>query len=106
MATSDENPNRQALRLRCPRSRRRQNSALRAQRMLMERSRLKLDILALLVFFASVFLALSLVSYNPADPPSTLVWPGNARVHNLCGDRKSTRLNSSHIQKSRMPSSA
>ena len=24
----------------------------------------------------------------------------------LCGDRKSTRLNSSHIQKSRMPSSA
>ena len=24
----------------------------------------------------------------------------------FCGDRKSTRLNSSHIQKSRMPSSA
>ena len=28
------------------------------------------------------------------------------RAHELRGDRKSTRLNSSHIQKSRMPSSA
>ena len=31
--------------------------------------------------------------------------PGPADLHAL-GDRKSTRLNSSHIQKSRMPSSA
>ena len=28
------------------------------------------------------------------------------QIANLIGDRKSTRLNSSHIQKSRMPSSA
>ena len=31
---------------------------------------------------------------------------GNARVDGIYLDRKSTRLNSSHIQKSRMPSSA
>ena len=30
----------------------------------------------------------------------------NVSVYNMEGDRKSTRLNSSHIQKSRMPSSA
>ena len=29
-----------------------------------------------------------------------------ARVHRLCTDRKSTRLNSSHLEQSRMPSSA
>ena len=31
---------------------------------------------------------------------------GPALLVNVAGDRKSTRLNSSHIQKSRMPSSA
>ena len=38
-----------------------------------------------------------------------LAAPGVARVrepNNIYADRKSTRLNSSHIQKSRMPSSA
>ena len=34
-----------------------------------------------------------------------LSWIGFG-VTTICGDRKSTRLNSSHIQKSRMPSSA
>ena len=32
--------------------------------------------------------------------------PLDSRAGFKCGDRKSTRLNSSHIQKSRMPSSA
>ena len=34
------------------------------------------------------------------------VAPGDAVLDVATGDRKSTRLNSSHIQKSRMPSSA
>ena len=38
--------------------------------------------------------------YNPAGSTQLNIVPG------LLGDRKSTRLNSSHIQKSRMPSSA
>ena len=36
----------------------------------------------------------------------TCVWAGEAKVSVDIIDRKSTRLNSSHIQKSRMPSSA
>jgi S-DNA-T family DNA segregation ATPase FtsK/SpoIIIE len=53
--------------------------------MVMDRSRLKLDILALCLFFGLVFLTLSLLSHDSADPPSTLIWPPNERVHNLCG---------------------
>ena len=41
------------------------------------------------------------VVINPATPVQTL-----GEVLDLVEDRKSTRLNSSHIQKSRMPSSA
>ena len=40
------------------------------------------------------------------DFASEIVGKGVARTHALEADRKSTRLNSSHIQKSRMPSSA
>jgi len=53
--------------------------------MIMDRSRLKLDIVALSLFFGLVFFGLSLLSYDPADAPSTLVWPQNEDVHNLCG---------------------
>lgn len=56
----------------------------------MDRSRLKLDILALCLFFALVFLSLSLLSYDAADPPSTLIWPPNDRAHNLCGSAGAT----------------
>ena len=42
----------------------------------------------------TALMALSLLSYNPHDASLNVA------------DRKSTRLNSSHIQKSRMPSSA
>jgi S-DNA-T family DNA segregation ATPase FtsK/SpoIIIE len=51
----------------------------------MDRSRLKLDIVALALFFGLVFFGLSLLSYDPADAPSTLVWPQNEEVYNLCG---------------------
>ena len=34
------------------------------------------------------------------------ILPGMISIYRWQGDRKSTRLNSSHIQKSRMPSSA
>ena len=40
------------------------------------------------------------------EPDSTTVWNGAAAPLDREVDRKSTRLNSSHIQKSRMPSSA
>ena len=51
----------------------------------MNRSRLKYDALALSLFFTLIFLALSLLSYDPADPPSWFVWPPNDPVRNLCG---------------------
>ena len=61
--------------------------------------------------------------YSPIVDRPPLRWPNGARVAlwvipniehflfdrpatKISGDRKSTRLNSSHIQKSRMPSSA
>src|SRR5206468_3854397 len=85
MQIPDDNSNRESAPLRLPRPRTRRNTALRAQRMTMDRSRLKLDIVSLCLFFATVFLALCLLSYDPADPPSTLVSPNNSQVHNLCG---------------------
>ena len=45
----------------------------------------------------AVYMAIPLISFDPQD----LI----AKVFNQ-GDRKSTRLNSSHSQQSRMPSSA
>ena len=52
--------------------------------MLEERS-LKLDLLALGLLAVTVFLAASLLSYDPADPPSELVYPPSAQTANLCG---------------------
>ena len=45
------------------------------------------------------------VGSSPTDGTSSLPAAGEA-LTTITGDRKSTRLNSSHIQKSRMPSSA
>ena len=42
----------------------------------------------------------SAIAKRPVDGPVRITWNG------LAGDRKSTRLNSSHIPLSRMPSSA
>ena len=47
--------------------------------------RLRTDLLALGLLAAIVFVGLSLSSYDPADPPSTLVYPVNAHVTNACG---------------------
>jgi len=52
--------------------------------MLEERS-LKLDLLALGLLALCVFLAASLASYSPADPPNTLVYPPRAEITNVCG---------------------
>ena len=49
------------------------------------------------------------VTYAPASEPSEKIQRALAeliREYEMESDRKSTRLNSSHIQKSRMPSSA
>jgi len=47
--------------------------------------RIKTDLLALGLLAATVFLALSLFSFDPADPPARLVFPASAAVMNLCG---------------------
>ena len=52
--------------------------------MLEERS-LKLDVVALALLGLTIFLAAALVSYDPADPPSKLVYPERAETLNLCG---------------------
>lgn len=46
---------------------------------------LKLDLTALALLALTVFFALALYSYDPADPPSTLVFPSRERAHNVCG---------------------
>ncbi|MBN2216080.1 MAG: DNA translocase FtsK, partial [Pirellulales bacterium] len=46
---------------------------------------LKLDLLALGLLGLTVFLASSLLSYHPGDPPSTLVYPPQTETLNVCG---------------------
>ena len=60
------------------------------------------DLSKILIIALACFYPMFINAYYGAKAtPSILVWSGL----NM-GDRKSTRLNSSHIQKSRMPSSA
>jgi S-DNA-T family DNA segregation ATPase FtsK/SpoIIIE len=40
---------------------------------------------AVLTLFASAFLMVSLLSFDPADPPGYAVYPPNAKAQNLCG---------------------
>lgn len=47
--------------------------------------RLITDLVALALLAACVFIALSLYSFDPADPPAAAVYPPNAHVANLCG---------------------
>jgi S-DNA-T family DNA segregation ATPase FtsK/SpoIIIE len=49
------------------------------------RSRLPTDILALVLLAATVFVGLSLMTYDPADPPGARVWPANTHVANAAG---------------------
>jgi S-DNA-T family DNA segregation ATPase FtsK/SpoIIIE len=50
-----------------------------------EQRSLKLDLVALALAAVAMFLGLSLFSYNPADPPSTLVYPAAQHTSNACG---------------------
>src|SRR4051812_13739884 len=46
---------------------------------------LKIDLCALALLALAVFLGVALWTYNPTDPPSTIVWPAMSVVHNACG---------------------
>jgi DNA segregation ATPase FtsK/SpoIIIE, S-DNA-T family len=46
---------------------------------------LKLDLIALGLLAATVFLAGALLSYEPSDPPSQLVHPPSTETQNVCG---------------------
>ncbi len=50
-----------------------------------EQRNLKLDLLALGLLATVIFLAAALLSYDPADPPSQLVFPHHAHPVNMCG---------------------
>jgi S-DNA-T family DNA segregation ATPase FtsK/SpoIIIE len=47
--------------------------------------RIKSDLLALGLLALAVFAGLSIASYDPADPPSTSVFPAPTEISNLCG---------------------
>ena len=46
----------------------------------MPQRNLKLDLFALLLLALVVFLTVALATYDPADPPSTLIFPAKAAV--------------------------
>ncbi|MSR57030.1 MAG: DNA translocase FtsK [Planctomycetaceae bacterium] len=50
-----------------------------------DRQRLKTDVLALALMAATVFVALCLASYDPADPPGSVVHPPRSETLNTCG---------------------
>jgi len=52
---------------------------------MLEQRNLKLDLLALGLLALVVFLGASLLSYDAADPPNTLVYPPRAQPANVCG---------------------
>ncbi|MFN0051807.1 MAG: DNA translocase FtsK [Planctomycetales bacterium] len=52
---------------------------------MLNRERLKTDLCALGLLALTIFLALCLVSYDPADPPGTSVFPPRTQTTNLCG---------------------
>ncbi|MCH8828945.1 MAG: DNA translocase FtsK 4TM domain-containing protein, partial [Planctomycetes bacterium] len=53
----------------------------------MDFRRIRTDLLALGLFALAVFAGMSLVSYDPADPPSSAVYPARTATINLCGER-------------------
>ena len=52
---------------------------------MLEKRDLKLDLFALGLLALTVFLGASLFSYDPADPPSELVYPQHSEPANVCG---------------------
>lgn len=53
---------------------------------MLDTDRLKTDLLALGLLALVVFVGLSFLSYDPADPPSTLVFPVRQVPTNICGE--------------------
>jgi len=53
---------------------------------MLDYDRLKRDLFALGLLALVLFVGLSLLSYDPADPPSTLVFPRHTFPSNLCGE--------------------
>lgn len=53
---------------------------------MIDTERLKTDLLALGLLALVVFVGLSFLSYDPADPPSTLVFPTRQVPTNICGE--------------------
>ncbi len=51
-----------------------------------KRLRLALDLTALALFALGLFVALAVISHDPADPPLSAVHPPNAVPANLCGE--------------------
>ncbi len=51
----------------------------------MRQSRLLPDLFALVMLFVMAFGSLSIVSFQPADPPNPYVYPQNESVQNVCG---------------------
>lgn len=52
---------------------------------MLEQRNVKLDLLALALLALTLFLAIALLTYDPADPPSTVAYPVNLRVNNGAG---------------------
>jgi S-DNA-T family DNA segregation ATPase FtsK/SpoIIIE len=52
---------------------------------MLEKRNLQRDLLALSLLALAVFLALALFTYDPADPPGSLVHPPRIHVSNACG---------------------
>ena len=50
-----------------------------------DRERFRNDVLALGLLALVVFVGLSFLSYDPADPPSALVFPSRRTPINICG---------------------
>src|SRR5437016_2841966 len=50
-----------------------------------EESRRRLDLVALGLLAAHIFLAVALLTYDPADPPSAATYPPRAHTANACG---------------------
>lgn len=48
--------------------------------------RLRTDVTGLVLFAATVFIGLSLLSFNPADPPARLMFPMRTDPSNWCGE--------------------
>ncbi len=52
---------------------------------MLEKRDLKKDLLALGLLALVAFLAAALLSFDPGDPPSKLVYPQHAEILNVCG---------------------